>query len=539
MNIKKIESSFSPDTKGKFSESENGMVSSAHPAASAAGALMLKKGGNAVDAAIAAAFTLGVCEPQASGLGGQTMMLISTEKKIISIDGSSRAPSLAHISKIKKEDKSAGYRASTVPGTPAALLYTLKKYGSLSRSIVMEPALAAASGGYKLTALQSRLLERESDKFNNIPSLSGSKYFLDNGKAFPAGHLFKQPDLANTLKMIIDGGINEFYRGRIASIIDADMKENKGFLRADDLALPPMPIERKPLKKDFRGMTVFTMPPPGSGRTLLFTLLMADQVPREILSSDQKNYIRLMCEIFRQALLERSDRPFDPNFFPQVNEKMLTKKHAEKTIKKIFSEIDRTLLPVIETPDETAGETTHLSVIDKTGMAVSLTQSIERVYGSKAAASGLGFLYNNYLFDYEYTDIKHPYYLRPNAVPWATVAPSLIFRGDSIWMAVGSPGSERIFSTISQFLINIFDNNMPLDAALKQPRFHCSLGGKVSLEDRFNQDIYGFLSEKGYRVDKREPYSFYLGAIHAVIKKSSGGFQGAAEIRRDGAAEGI
>ncbi|HDT15319.1 MAG TPA: gamma-glutamyltransferase, partial [Firmicutes bacterium] len=131
-----------------------------------------------------------------------------------------------------------------------------------------------------------------------------------------------------------------------------------------------------------------------------------------------------------------------------------------------------------------------------------------------------------------------PYYLRPNAIPWATVAPTLIFKDGAVWMAVGSPGSERIFSSISQFLINIFDRNMSIDEAVKQPRFHCSLGGKISLEDRFSPDLYDFLASKGYRIDKREPYSFYLGAIHAVIKKSSGGFQGAAEIRRDGTAEG-
>ncbi|HDT14838.1 MAG TPA: gamma-glutamyltransferase, partial [Firmicutes bacterium] len=269
MNINKIESSFSPDPGGKFAESENGMVSSAHPAASKAGALMLKKGGNAVDAAVAAAFALGVCEPQASGLGGQTMMLINTEKKVIAIDGSSRAPSLAHISKIKKEDKSIGYKASTVPSTPAALLYTLKKYGSLPRKTVLEPALAAALDGYEITPLQNRLLEREKNNFNSIPSLSGSKYFLDNGEPYRQGSLFKQPDLARTLEMIIDGGINAFYRGKIAAIIDSDMRANKGFLRSDDLELPPMPIERKPVKRDFRGMTVVTMPPPGSGRTLL------------------------------------------------------------------------------------------------------------------------------------------------------------------------------------------------------------------------------------------------------------------------------
>jgi gamma-glutamyltranspeptidase/glutathione hydrolase len=174
-------------------------------------------------------------------------------------------------------------------------------------------------------------------------------------------------------------------------------------------------------------------------------------------------------------------------------------------------------------------------------MAVSLTQSIEMVYGSKAAAAGLGFLYNNYHSDYEYKIFSHPFYLRPNAVPWATVAPTLIFRNkEEILLAVGSPGSERIFSSIAQFLIHVVDKNQPIDVAMRAPRLHCSLGGRVSLEaKRFPDEIVTFFREKDYRIDKRKPYSFYLGAIHAVLKKHDGsGFQGVAEVRRDGTAGG-
>jgi gamma-glutamyltranspeptidase/glutathione hydrolase len=194
----------------------------------------------------------------------------------------------------------------------------------------------------------------------------------------------------------------------------------------------------------------------------------------------------------------------------------------------------------METDDEKRGETTHLSVMDNQGNAVGLTQSIEKVYGSKAAADGLGFLYNNYLDDYEFRDITHPYYLRPNAPPWATVAPSLIFKNKKLWMVVGSPGSARIFSSIAQFLIHVIDEDMPISDAMNAPRLHCSLGGKLSIEaERFPPELIEYLKEKGYRIDEREPYSFYLGAIHAVLKKHDGsGYQGVAEIRRDGLAGG-
>jgi gamma-glutamyltranspeptidase/glutathione hydrolase len=375
-----------------------------------------------------------------------------------------------------------------------------------------------------------------------VESRSGAKYFLKKGNPYKVGDIFKQPELASLLRRLAERGIIEFYQGKVAKQIDADMRENGGLLRYDDLSLIPWPIERRPLKRKFRGMTVYTMPPPGAGRTLLFTLLMLDALPPKIFIKDKNKQYYLLTEVFRKAFLEREDRPFDPNFYPQLTEKqMLNKKYAKKCILEILKKVDRTLLPTIITDDELRGETTHLSVIDSEGMAVSLTQSIEKVYGSKAAAEGLGFLYNNYLIDFEYKMISHPFYLRPNAVPWATVAPSMIFNEENLWMVVGSPGSERIFSTIAQFLINIIDKNMSMDKAMQAPRLHCSLGGRVSLEaKRFPDSLVGYLREKGYRIDRREPYAFYLGAIHAVIKKhDNSGFHGVAEVRRDGTAGGF
>jgi gamma-glutamyltranspeptidase/glutathione hydrolase len=318
------------------------------------------------------------------------------------------------------------------------------------------------------------------------------------------------------------------------------MRENGGLLRYDDLALIPLPIERKPLRQTFRKYVCYTMPPPGSGRTLLFALMMINTVPAKLMIKNEFRRIHLLCEIFRKALLERSDRPFDANFFPQVPEKdMLNRDYARKCIAEIVQNVDKKILSSLITEDERTGETTHLSVIDKSGLAVSLTQSIERVYGSKAVAAGLGFLYNNYLQDFEYKHVEHPFYLRPNAVPWATVSPTLIYDNKDIWMVVGSPGSERIISSIAQFLLGVIDKKQSMYDAMEAPRVHCSLGGRVSLEaERFDTELVEFLLDKGYRIDKREPYAFYLGAIHAVLRSSDNKFQGVAEIRRDGTAGG-
>jgi gamma-glutamyltranspeptidase/glutathione hydrolase len=540
MNVQEIEARLRPTSDGKCAEAKNGIVATAFPDATKAGVHMLKKGGNAVDAACAAALALSVCEPQSSGLGGQTMMLINTDNKVLAIDGSSRAPSLAHVSAVYKLDRAYGYRATTVPSTLATLGYVNKHYGNLPWKKVVRPAIQIAKDVYKITPLQHDLQKREKENFDQISSGSGKKYFLNNGRPYEPGMIFRQPELAALLNRIAQKGIEEFYTGDIAKQIDVDMRENGGLLRYDDLALIPWPIVRKPLRRQFRSLIIYSMPPPCAGRTLLFTLMMANAISPKYLHRDEINRALLLVEIFRKTLLERSDRPFDPNFYAQVKEKgMLSKKYAHQCITEI-TQASHMHMPIRETEDETLGETTHLSVIDKNGMAVSLTQSIEKIYGSKAAAVGLGFLYNNYMLDFEYKHIAHPFYLRPNAVPWATVAPTLIYYNNDIWMAVGSPGSERIFSSITQFLLHVIDEHQPISEAMIAPRLHCSLGGRVSLEaDRFPGKLIDLFKKKGYRVDKRPKFSFYLGAIHAVLKKqTSKGFQGVAEVRRDGTAGG-
>ena len=546
MDITKIESGFSPSPDGKAAAAPNGIVATAAPEATEAGVSILKKGGNAVDAAVAAAFALGVCESQASGLGGQTMMLIHIDGKAIAVDGSSRAPSLAHVNAIYKQDRERGYRATTVPSTPATLWYVHQRYGSLCWEEVLEPAVHMAREGYTITPLQHRLQKRELDKFHSIQSKSGAHYFLKDGHPYPPGDIFRQTDLADLLEKLGKKGVEEFYKGDIAKIIDADMRENGGLLRYDDLALIPWPIIRKSLKRRFRDVTVYTMPLPGAGRTLLFTLLMLNHLPIETFKDMEHDYkkIHLLVEILRKAFLERFDRPFNPNFYPQVvieEKDMLRRKYARKSLRGILKNVDKAILSSIATEDERSEETTHLSVMDCNGIAVSLTQSIERVYGCKAAAAGLGFLYNNYLMDFDYTMPHHPFYMRPNAVPWATVAPTFLFLGDHLWMALGSPGSERIISTLTQFLLHVVDRDFPIDKAVEAPRIHCSLGGRISLEaERFSPGLIDFLKNKGYRIDPLEPYAFYLGCIQAVLKCQAGnGFQGIADVRRDGTARGF
>jgi gamma-glutamyltranspeptidase/glutathione hydrolase len=518
-------------------------VATQSPQATQAGVEMLELGGNAVDAAVAAALALGVCEPFASGLGGQTMMLIYQGERVIAIDGSSRAPSLAHPNAIYKGDRAIGYRATTVPSTLATLGYVQKCYGILKWNQVLEPAIKLAEEGYPISELQAYLQQRELENFKKVPSESGAKYFLKDGKPFSPGDIFSQSDLADLLRVLAKKGIKEFYQGKVAKQIDADMRENGGLLRYDDLALIPNPIERTPLVSKFRGLDVYTMPPPGSGRTLLFALNMLNLIPQDKNIQDDITRHILYINILRKAFIERYDRPFDPNYFPQIAEDadMLDPIYTRNCLEEILKNVDESILPFIPSEDELSNETTHLSVMEKSGMAVSLTQSIERVYGSKTAAAGLGFLYNNYMYDYEYKMPQHPFYLRPNVSPWATVAPTLVFDGENPWMALGSPGSERIISALTLFLHHIVDENFTLEEAMKAPRLHCSLGGRVSLEaKRFPCKLIPFLKRKGFRIDERGDLAFYLGSIQAVLRRHDNQrFQGIADIRRDGWAMGV
>lgn len=545
MNVRRVESSFSPTDDGKCADARSGMVASAFPLATNAGAEVLQQGGNAVDAACATGFALGVCEPQASGLGGQTMALMHIDGRTVAIDGSSRVPSLAHHTRLNEGDTRTGYRATTVPSTVATFGWLHQNYGKLPWRVVLEPAIRIAREGYAITQLQHELQERERKAFRSVPSRSGAKYFLKDGKRpYAPGDWFRQPDLATTLEEIARGGPETFYNGDIAAQIDADMRANDGFLRADDLAYIPWPIELRPLRRRYRSVRIASMPPPGAGRTLLLVMMMLGHLKSRFLAGNEPHRYHFIAETFRKAFLMRKDRPFDRVTYPQLKDKkMLSRRFAGELAMSIADDMDETL-PMHDVAgeqiDNNRGETTHFSVMDAEGNAMAVTQSIELVYGSKAAANGLGFLYNNYMMALEVDNPAHPYYLRPNAVPWSSVTPSIVFRNDEPWIVVGSPGSERIFSSVSQFLVSVIDRSSNIGTAMLEPRFHCSIGGTVSLEaGRFDPRVIDHLAGLGYKIDEREPYAFYLGCIQAVLKRQAGaGFQGVADIRRDGTAAG-
>jgi len=508
----------------RIAASPQGMIATAHFKATEAAQAIMAQGGNAVDAAVTAAFALGVCEPAASGLGGQTMALYySTETgQTIAFDGSSRAPHRVLPGELEKKERLRGYRAATVPSTPAVLAYLLEHYGTMKLAEVLRPAIALAEDGFKITELKHALIQRE---IKHLQAGTAGKFFLKGGRAYKVGAIFKQPVLAQTLRRIALNGIEDFYHGEIAKKIHEDMVKNNGLIRDDDLAQIPWPIERRPLSCRFQGSRVLTFGEPGAGRTLVEMLNVANKFPPENINPDTPPGALLLSEIIKQANLDRRDRPYDPNFYPQVQGKrMLKDEYAETVAGQIRSRL------------EGHGDTTHLSVMDRFGNVASLTQSIERVFGSFSVSPELGFLYNNYMSAFEYKDISHPNYLRPAAVPWASVAPTIVFRGRKPWLAIGSPGSERIASAILQVLIRL-RNQSPYDA-VAAPRMHCSIKGRVSIEaSRMRDDIPILLKDHGFSVDLRDAYSFYLGCVQLVMRDRNE-FIGVADPRRDGSAGG-
>ncbi len=510
----------------RIATSKHGMVSTAHYSATAAGVRTLEQGGNAIDAAVAAALALGVCEPAASGLGGQTMMLVHYRASgtTVAIDGSSRAPNRAVIDSFAnlRSDRRRGHLATTVPSSVATYAHVLERYGRLSWATVIEPAIVLAEEGYEVSLLQYRLTRRERKHLQSRPA--GALFLQDGRRARRAGTKFVQPALAATLRRLADRGYEDFYLGETARLIHEDMEANGGILRADDLAQIPHPIEREPLAGRFRRNRLLTMPLPGAGRTLVEMLNIHQSLPRELQDIDTPEGAVCLAQTIRQALIDRRDRPFDPNLYSQVSDKqMLNRRYAQQVARQIAE---------VHSP----GETTHLSAMDSDGNVVALTQSIENVYGSCAASPQLGFLYNNYMSAFDYEDPAHPYYLRPNAVPWASVAPTIVLKDDTPWLAIGSPGSERIPPTILQVLHRL--QGCPPLAAVDAPRIHCSLQGVVSVEaSRIATDVLTALEGAGFELNRREPYSFYMGCVQMVMNEG-GRLIGVADPRRDGAAAG-
>jgi gamma-glutamyltranspeptidase/glutathione hydrolase len=362
----------------------------------------------------------------------------------------------------------------------------------------------------------------------------------DGAKPYAVGDLFRQPRLAALLETLAERGVTAFYTGRVARIIDADMRANGGFLGVEDLADIPWPVERPAINTRYRSCVIASTPPPAAGRALLLVLRILKRFYPTTFDKNKPEVLAVLINTLREVISAHRRNPLPSRDYRPAGDVFLS---DERWLQRIMADIRAGAYPSNKRPlsEKTLGETTHLSVMDADGNAVGLTQSVNLVYGSKAACPALGIVYNNYLLDTERRDPNHPHYLKPGAVPQSYACPTIVFHDGRPWMVTGSPGSERIISVVTQFLVHVIDHQRPICEAMQWPRFHCAPEGILSLEyDRFDPALLEYLEGTEVPIERRSPYAFYLGAVHAVLKRQCGrGFQGVAEIRRDGIAAGF
>lgn len=500
----------------------HGMVATAQYRATAAGLEILGRGGNAIDAAIACSFALGVCEPAGSGLGGMAMMVVHSagRGRTVCLDGACRAPVHATPEKVAAGARYTGYTAITVPTQVAVMARAHQLFGSLPLADLMAPAVTLAEDGFLVTRMLRELTTRYQEQ---LEGTAAGRLFLDrDGLPVPVGTRLRQPALANTLIRLQDAGLEDFYLGAIGREIAEDMEDNRAFLSRADLNRVPWPVERDPVEGSFAGQIVRTLPPPGGGPTLLELLHSIERLPEELLDLDSPNGIVALAKTIQLTRQNRAARYRSGGPMDEIAA-LSRPEQAEETADTVLRFLEE-------------GETTHVSVMDPAGNAVALTQSIERAFGSKVLTPGLGFLYNGYMKGFKIQRQDHPHYLRPGAVARSNAAPTLLFREGRPCAAIGSTGSERLASGMAQVLIRL-RRQAPFEA-VEAPRIHVTPKGVVLAEvDRLAADGLEALAARGLRISPLEPYSFQVGGLQLVVRQGER-FTGVADPRRDGAPAG-
>ena len=515
----------------KVVRSMNGVVTTAHPLATTAGVKMLAAGGNAMDAAVAAAFTLSVVEPSMSGIGGRAQIIIYTPTGgVHGIDATTQAPPF-----YKFKDTLAveyGYETIAVPGVVKGLTDGLSEFGSLPLAQVMTPAISYANNGF--TLLPGEAFRQESVN-EVLKEFSGTwQYYLTKDSAAKkAGDLIIQSDLAKVLKAISEKGPDVFYRGWIAQAMVRDVRQNGGFLTLE--SLENYRAEKSHIVSgSYRGYGIKALWLPAYGAITIEALHILEQLPVNL--NEEREWARAVYHAVKAAYLDKKEQKTldDAKRFTSTS---WAKKRAMETplINGPESNGSNTgskdSIPEIE--KDLNGHTSHLTVVDKNGMIVSLTQTIGPTMGSKVATPGLGFLYaqtmGGYLGEVE-----------PNLRVPSHISPVIVFKDDKPLLALGAAGGSRIPSSIVNVISRIIDYEMSLSEALYAPRVH-PLEEGINLEvvdgTRWNEDDSTFFSQLGYMVEMRRlPGQF--GRIHAVMLDTlTGEWIGCADPDWEGTAE--
>ena len=508
------------------SNAEPGVVSAATPEAIAAGQQILAQGGNAVDAAVAVSFALGVTEPAMSGLGGGSQMLIGIPGETpVLLNGTTYSPVATPIGVSK--DSLMGRRRSTVPSAVKTWHTAWSSYGSgrVSWSDCLQPAIQYAINGFEVGSFRAKVYQRYKRQLLRDTSQTG--YWLINGQLPQEGEVLKQPVLAKTMEILAKNGGDEFYTGSMAKQIGVDMAENKGWISVEDLNSFPNPPTLSALHLTYRGYDIYTAPPPCGGWTMLLAFKVLETLEKE---NTPLSSLERRMEAIRLAHIDRKKAP------------VIDFENYEKTIQeKLSSTYAKSLWGYpngFPQEQHERGETTHFTVVDANGLVVAVTSSINAYFGAKTSSSQLGFLYNSYMDDFTFGDTLHPRAIRPEKMAYSSMTPTIVMKDGEIVLGLGSPGSARIISAVFQVILNWIEMQ-DIQKAIDHPRIH-SIFPNFYLESstdsarlvHFIDSIGGQI--KTVRTDlQQNDRNAYFGGVHAVALEN-GRWVAGVDPRRDG-----
>ncbi|MHC0062365.1 gamma-glutamyltransferase [Nostoc sp. UIC 10890] len=550
--------------------SKKGMVVSAHPLASEAGISMLRKGGNAVDAAVATTFAISVVEPFSAGIGGGGFLLMHSEKTgdIKALDFRERAPLKATRNmyldaegKVRPNASIKGYLAVATPGTVSGLYEVHRRYGKLSWQEVMKPAIALAKDGFILgdVATWRYLQTNQSSQQALIKNPALREIFTRNGEFYKPGDKLVQRDLARTLATIAQNP-QSFYTGSIARAIASDMVKNGGLMTLEDLKAYK-PIWRTPVCGNFRQAKICSMPPPSSGGVHLLQILnIIGDTDFKSLGWHHPDAIHLMVEAMKIAYSDRSQYLGDPDFVKVPVQELLSPAYAKKRRQEINMQVARPSteikpvdlnskclrLPSSPCPRYESPETSHLSVVDEERNAVSLTFTINLSFGAGVVTPGTGIVLNNEMDDFAAAPgVPNAFGLvgndansiAPRKTPLSSMTPTIVTENGHFRMAVGAPGGSTIITQVLQVILNVLEYNMDVGAAVSVPRIHHQW-----LPDELRVESWGLdaltvqdLRRRGHKIKETAPW----GNGNAIAVTPDGTLEGAADPRGEGSPRGL
>lgn len=524
-----------------------GVVAAAHPDAAKVGLEVLKKGGNAFDAAVATAFSLGVVEPNASGLGGGgfAIIYVAKEKKSYVVDFREMAPAKAKEDFFKRDEKgkiigdvlTLGWYASGVPGETAGLEYINKKFGTMKWAELMEPAIKQAEAGIVVSNTLSKIVQEEFERSQKYPSKDFyAKTFYKDGLPVQPGDKVVNPEYAQSLKKIAAGGADVFYKGEIADAIEAAYaKDGNGFITKEDLANYKVK-EREPIQGNYRGYDIVVVPPPSSGGiTVLEMLNILEGYDIKKMGWGTPDHIHSFIETQKLAFADRGKYLGDPGFIKIPAAGMTDKKYAEEMRKRIDMQ---KAAANVKAGDPTAHEpasTTSFSIIDKEGNMITITKTINDFLGCGVVPAGTGIMMNNEMDDFS-GQAGHINAPAPGKRPLSSISPVLVLKDGKPVLTVGSPGGPRIISAISSVLINIIDFGMDIQSAINAARYHNPNSAETAVEKNLPADTIKKLEERGHKISTRSELDLYFGGVQGIMVTTDGKLHGGGDPRRDGAA---